>query len=676
MFKALPIIPLLSAIAAGVTALFFVAGRRNGRWAAAPALIASGINVVLAVAAFFALRAEGPVHASAPWVSIGEFTINVGYLLDPLTVTMLFVVTVVSFLVQLYSVGYMAEDDGFARYFTYMSLFAAAMLGLVIADNLLMVYVFWELVGVCSYLLIGFWYRNRAPANAAKKAFIVTRFGDMGLLLGIILLSQAAGTFDIPAIQAMVQAGSLKAVFLSGAVFTTAVPLLIFFGAAGKSAQFPLHVWLPDAMEGPTPVSALIHAATMVAAGVFLVARVFFLFEAAPVAREVVAWIGGLTALMAATIAIVQVDIKRVLAYSTISQLGYMMLGLALGGVSVGIFHLGTHAFFKALLFLAAGSVICSCHHVQDMRQMGGLHSRMKVTSWTTILGALALAGVFPLAGFWSKDEILLAAVSQPVLFAIGLFVAGLTAFYMTRLWFLTFAGEARSEHAAHAHESPSVMVVPLVVLAIFAAVAGTVNLPGVDSLTHFLTPNVESGFSLAVALSSLAVALCGVGIGVALYRNSPAADPVTKLPKALYAFLENKWYIDAFYERGVARVSIAWAGLVAWTDRNVVDNGVNVTAWACAKLGSLFRKATSGQPQLYVAVLALAAVLAALAYGALGEIAYPPDSSGGRGLGSREQGAGFRVRPAANRKPQTAGGAPLTANRQTQTAGGSQEAQ
>jgi NADH-quinone oxidoreductase subunit L len=323
---------------------------------------------------------------------------------------------------------------------------------------------------------------------------------------------------------------------------------------------------------------------------------------------------------MAATIAVVQVDVKRVLAYSTISQLGYMMLGLGLGGVSVGIFHLGTHAFFKALLFLAAGSVIHSLHHVQDMRQMGGLHSRMKITSWTTIVGALALAGVFPLAGFWSKDEILLAATSHPVLFAVGLFVAGLTAFYMTRLWFMTFGGEPRSEQASQAHESPLVMAVPLIVLAVFAAIGGAVNLPGLNTLTHFLSPTKEpEAFSVVLACSGLAVALAGILIGVVLYRKSPAVDPVTRLPKPLYTFLEHKWYIDDFYEQGVARVSIAWAGIIAWTDRNIVDNGVNVTAWVCSKLGGLMRRATSGQPQFYVAVFALAAVLAAVLYGLTG---------------------------------------------------------
>jgi NADH-quinone oxidoreductase subunit L len=376
-------------------------------------------------------------------------------------------------------------------------------------------------------------------------------------------------------------------------------------------------------MEGPTPVSALIHAATMVAAGVYLVARLFFLFEASPVALEVVGIVGGLTALMAATIAVVQNDIKRVLAYSTISQLGYMMLGLALGGVSVGIFHLGTHAFFKALLFLCAGSVIHSLHHVQDMREMGGLHGRMKITSWATIFGSLALAGIFPFAGFWSKDEILAAATKQPILFGVALFVAGLTAFYMTRLWYMTFSGSPRSEQAEHAHESPKVMSWPLVVLAAFALLIGFVGFPWLGNpFHHFLTPGGESeAFSFVLAGSGLAVALGGIVLGAMLYGKNPAVDPVTKLPKPLYAFLENKWYIDDFYEKGVARVSIAWSGMVAWTDRNVVDNLTNIAAWTLSGLGGQLRKAATGQPQFYVAVFALAAVAAAVIYGLTGTV-------------------------------------------------------
>ncbi|MEJ5171678.1 MAG: NADH-quinone oxidoreductase subunit L, partial [Fimbriimonadales bacterium] len=561
------------------------------------------------------------------WLAIGGFRVPVGFLLDGLSAAMLLVVATVALLVQIFSVGYMEGDDGFARFFTYLGLFASAMLGLVLADNLLLVYICWELVGICSYLLIGFWYRNRAPANAAKKAFIVTRFGDLGLLLAIVLLWHSAHTFEIAALEKIVQSGNLKPILLSAAAFTNLVPLLVFLGAVGKSAQFPLHVWLPDAMEGPTPVSALIHAATMVAAGVFLVARLFFLFRAAPTALDTVAWIGGFTALMAATIALVQTDIKKVLAYSTISQLGYMMLGLALGGITVGMFHLTTHAFFKALLFLAAGSVIHACHHEQNLLNMGGLHRRMPVTSWTTIVGALALAGVFPLAGFWSKEEILASALQRPVLFGVALTVAAMTAFYMTRLWFLAFAGEARTEASAHARESSAWMVVPLALLAVAAAAGGALNLPGSHFLLGLLEPGRQAhGMSIPVAVAGTVAALAGIALGASLYRRDPAADAVTRMPRALYSFLENKWYIDDFYERGVARAAVAWGAMVAWFDRNVVDNLVNLAAWICALFGRLLGSFTNGQPQFYAAVLALMAVVAAAlvglaATGALGGI-------------------------------------------------------
>ncbi|MCX7799576.1 MAG: NADH-quinone oxidoreductase subunit L [Fimbriimonadales bacterium] len=620
-------IPLLPALAAALTAVLFVLRRDNGRLAAMPVIVATGASLALSVAAFQSVARFGAQIGQIEWLRIGDFSASVGFLLDGLSALMLLVVASVALLVQVFSVGYMEGDDGFARFFAYLGLFASAMLGLVLADNLLMVYICWELVGICSYLLIGFWYRNRAPANAAKKAFIVTRFGDLGLLLGIILLWSSAHTFEIAALEKLVQTDNLKPVLLSAGAFFTVVPLLVFLGAVGKSAQFPLHVWLPDAMEGPTPVSALIHAATMVAAGVFLVARLFFLFHASPTALQTVAWIGGFTAFLAATIALVQVDIKKVLAYSTISQLGYMMLGLALGGIAVGMFHLSTHAFFKALLFLAAGSVIHACHHEQCLLRMGGLHRRMPLTSWTTLAGALALAGVFPFAGFWSKDEILASALRSPALFALALAVAGMTAFYMTRLWFLAFAGEPRSEHASHARESSAWMGVPLVLLALAALAGGAINLPGSSSLTALLEPDRQAhGFAWPVAVGGLAVALAGIAVGVRLYGRDPARDAVTRLPKGLYRFLSNKWYIDDFYERGVARAAVAWGAMVAWFDRNVVDNLVNLAAWICALVGRALGSFTNGQPQFYAAVLALMAVIAAAlvglaATGALGGI-------------------------------------------------------
>ncbi len=613
MFTAIGILPALPALAALLTAILFLPRRSNGPVSAMLVVFASGANVVLSLMALQTLLTHGPAHMATTWIQIGSFSINTGAILDPLSATMMIVVSSVSFLVILYSMGYMQDDPGFARYFVFMGMFVAAMMGLVIADNLMLIYIFWELVGICSYLLIGFWFRKPSAANAAKKAFIVTRFGDLGLLLGIVFLGTAAKTFDLAAIRQLIESGTLQPLFWALPTFLTTVAILIFIGAAGKSAQFPLHVWLPDAMEGPTPVSALIHAATMVAAGVFLVARLYFLYEASPVALNVVAIVGGFTALMAATIALVQYDIKRVLAYSTISQLGYMMLGLGLGGVTVSIFHLGTHAFFKALLFLTAGSVIHATHETQDMRHLGGLHRKMPITSITTLIGALALAGIFPLSGFWSKDEILLNSMHKsPVLFGVGVLVAGLTAFYMFRLWFMTFGGTARTQNAEHAHESPAIMTLPLIILAILAVIAGAINLPGRETLAEFLTPShTPPAFSIAVAAGSLAIALLGIGVAIGMYRRYTDADPVRKLPAPVYSLFANKWWWDDLYERGVARVSLLFAGIVAWVDRNVVDGMVNLTAAICGTLGSIFRLATSGQPQFYIAIIVLGAVAA-----------------------------------------------------------------
>ncbi|MEP0765628.1 MAG: NADH-quinone oxidoreductase subunit L [Fimbriimonadia bacterium] len=612
------LIPLLPLAGAFVTALFFVTRRDNGTLAAMPVLLTTLTSVVLSCFTLGGLLHDGPSGEMQAWLAVGDFQLTVGYTIDALSVTMVLVVTFVAFLVQMFSIGYMRGDDGFARYFTYMGLFAAAMLGLVLADNLWLIYVCWELVGICSYLLIGFWYRNPAPANAAKKAFIVTRFGDLGLLGSVILLGGAAGTFELGALQERIAAGPIGVGWLAGGDFLTLCALLLFFGAMGKSAQFPLHVWLPDAMEGPTPVSALIHAATMVAAGVFLVARTYFLFAAAPGALDVVAWVGVITAVMGATIALVQYDIKRVMAYSTISQLGYMMLGLAVGGVTVGIFHLGTHAFFKALLFLTAGSVIHALHHRQDLREMGGLHSRMRITSFTCLVGALALAGIPPLSGFWSKDEILASALHASTLFyALGAAVAALTAFYMFRMWCLAFLGEPRTPAAEHARESPWVMTIPLTVLALVAIVVGAVNLPfgaWAHALMRFLEPGTTPHpFSSSAALPALALSLLGLVVGVVLYSRAPARDPVTRLPSPVYQFLVRKWYVDDFYERGVARVAVAWGVAVAWFDKYVVNGLVDFTAWLCGVGGGLLRLATSGQPQFYVAVLVLFAVLLAV---------------------------------------------------------------
>lgn len=602
--------PLWCVAGSVVTALLFVP-RRSTHWLSAlPTIFAVAWSTILAFSVWS--RYAGGLHVQTKWLVVGDWSISVGAHLDGLSALMMVIVSTVSLAVQVYSVGYMAGDPGIARYFAVMALFTAAMLGLVIADNLLLLYMSWELVGLCSYLLIGFWYRKPEAANAAKKAFVVTRFGDVGFLLGIILLSYATGTWQIAEIEQQVASGTLTPLFGSLPTFATVVSLLLFCGAVGKSAQFPLHIWLPDAMEGPTPVSALIHAATMVAAGVFLVARMFFLFAIAPTAMQVVTLIGGFTAFMAATIALAQFDIKRILAYSTISQLGYMMMALGQGDRVAAMFHLGTHAYFKSLLFLTAGSVIHATH-TQDIREMGGLYPKMKITATTALVGALALAGIFPLSGFWSKDEILLAAWrgNHPFALTMGALTALLTAFYMTRLWVLTFLGEPRSEHAQHAHEAPAVMSIPLVLLAIAAAVGGA----GANATRTALDyPGGHADISIPFAVSATIVAIVGILVGYRMYRSAREEEPLQqKLPPPLYTLLERKWFVDDFFTFVVARLVLLLAGAIAWIDRHVVDGMVNAVAWLTGATGARLRWLTNGQAQFYVLVLVIS-ILATVA--------------------------------------------------------------
>jgi len=614
------LIPLLPLAAFAVIGLLCL---RPPREKAAPYLLILALAASLGLS-LFALRQippgsghEGLVYR---WMVVGDLQFELGVLIDPLSGLMLAVVCLVSLLIQIYSIGYMKGEVGYGRYFAYMSLFTCSMLGLVAANNLLLTYFFWELVGLCSYLLIGFWYRRPAAASAAKKAFVVTRFGDVGLLIGILLVAQRAGTFNYLQLQwEVLPAGVL------GAGVTTAAALLIFSGAVGKSAQFPLHVWLPDAMEGPTPVSALIHAATMVAAGVFLVARTYFLFAAAPAALLVVAIIGALTALMAAAIAIGQDDIKRILAYSTISQLGYMMLALGVGGYVAGLFHLTTHAFFKALLFLCAGSVIHAVH-TNNIAQMGGLHSRMRLTSITCLAGALALAGIFPFAGFWSKDEILAAVFHSTlpghyVLYGVALAVVFLTAFYMFRLWFLTFAGSPRTDVAKHAHESPAVMTGPLLILGLLAVVGGALLLrfpPAAVGLSTFLAPNAaaeggSSAVKYGLIAASLLVALAGIGVAWRGHRRQALhAESLARSLPGLYESFRRRLYIDDAYEFFVLRILLVGSRLAAWFDRHVVNGMVDGVAWLTGRMGVGLRRVQTGQAQFYVIVI-LFAVLAAL---------------------------------------------------------------
>ncbi|MCL0094589.1 NADH-quinone oxidoreductase subunit L [Dehalococcoidales bacterium] len=541
------------------------------------------------------------------WVVIeGEITIHLGLIVDSLTVVMLIVITVVSLMVQIYSLGYMRGDPGYHRYFAFMSLFTASMLGLVMADNLLLLFVFWELVGLCSYLLIGFWFHRPAAAAAAKKAFIITRLGDFGFLVAILALFLHTGTFDIAEINRLAITGAL-----AGATLTW-VAIGIFAGAVGKSAQFPLHTWLPDAMEGPTPVSALIHAATMVAAGVFLVARMYPLFVHAE-ALTIVAIIGGVTALFAATMGLVMTDIKRVLAYSTVSQLGYMMLGLGVGGVAIGIIHLFNHAFFKALLFLGAGSV----NHATgtfDIREMGGLRRVMPWTYITFVIASLSIAGIWPLSGFWSKEKILLYSLDQPILFCLAMLTAFLTAFYMFRVVFLTFGGEYRGggshHHVSQPHESPLVMVMPMVFLAILAVVSGWLDVTkhfsqflGYPGETHSFIYGFFGILAHPLSWASLIVAGLGILLAYAMYSAKwLSAERITTIFSPLHTLFSRKYWFDELYE-GVfvkkALVSGFFAGLEQF-DTYGVDGTVNRVANATIAGGRAIRRVHTGQLQLY----------------------------------------------------------------------------
>jgi NADH-quinone oxidoreductase subunit L len=540
------------------------------------------------------------------WVIIeGGITIHLGLIMDSLTAVMLIVVTVVSLMVQIYSQGYMHGDPGYHRYFAFMSLFTGSMLALVLADNLLFVYVFWEMVGLCSYLLIGFWFHRPAAANAAKKAFIVTRLGDFGFLAAILLLYSNFHTFDIAELHSLAITGALAGTTLTWAAIG------IFAGAVGKSAQFPLHTWLPDAMEGPTPVSALIHAATMVAAGVFLVARTFPLFSHSVEAVTTVAVIGGFTAIFAASMGLVMTDIKRVLAYSTISQLGYMMLGLGAGGIAIGIFHLFNHAFFKALLFLGAGSV----NHATgtfDMREMGGLRKVMPWTYATFVIASLSIAGIWPLSGFWSKDEILASALqNQPILFYLAMITVFMTAFYMFRVVFMTFGGEYRGGAEGHGkpHESLSVMVMPMVVLAILAVVSGFWNVTGQFGafMGHGETHSFAEGFFgiLGHSLPWISLILAGLGILLAYAMYSAkwlSAERIGGLFKPLYTLFYRKYWFDELYEKvlvGKVLVGGFFAGLQGF-DTYGVDGAVNGIASGAIATGKAIRKAHTGQLQLY----------------------------------------------------------------------------
>jgi NADH-quinone oxidoreductase subunit L len=590
------LIPALPLLAAGIGALL---KQRQRKFAATIAIGAMGLSLVLALAAFAHLLHEPQrLFFNFPWMQAGSDWVKLGWMLDPLTAIMLVMVTFVGLLIFIYSTAYMHHDENFTRFFCFLSLFAGAMLGLLIANSLLLLFMCWEVVGLTSYLLIGFWYERPAAAAAAKKAFITTRVGDLGLLLGMVWLYGQTGTllfYDGGA--GCMEQGPLS---LLTAKTLTGIALLIFCGAVGKSGQLPLHVWLPDAMEGPTPVSALIHAATMVAAGVYLVARVYPLMSMSTNALEVVAWVGALTAIFAALVAVAQDDIKRILAYSTVSQLGYMMLGIGVGGVSVGIFHLIAHAFFKALLFLGAGSVIHGLMGEQDIREMGGVRKWMPVTFATYAVGTLALCG-FPLffSGFWSKDAILHAAYGwniSRVPFYLGAIGALLTAFYMTRQVCYVFFGRKRkdpapdpiapSETAASdpheaAHESPAAMTVPLMILAGFAVLLGFIGTPAWPWLQAFLEMRhsgvdfgqlAENGL-LPLMLGSSLLVFAGLGLGWWIYgrrtiKHAADADALERLQPAVFHALRQGLYIDQLYAQTVLRLAWWIANVANWLER------------------------------------------------------------------------------------------------------------
>jgi len=669
----IPVLPLAAATLVGLGLISFNKATNSLRQLAAVFIVSVlGGSMVLSFALLWSqIHGHEPLTRTLEWASAGSFQLTMGYTIDHLTALMLVIVTTVAFLVMIYTDGYMAHDKGYVRFYAYLSLFSSSMLGLVVSPNLVQVYVFWELVGMCSYLLIGFWYDRKEAADACQKAFVANRVGDFGLLLGMLGLYWATGSFEFDVmgahLEAFVESGYLSAGL--AALFA----VLVFLGPVAKSAQFPLHVWLPDAMEGPTPISALIHAATMVAAGVFLIARMYPVFDGIPLVMNVIAWTGAFTAFLGATIAVTQNDIKKGLAYSTISQLGYMVMAMGIGAYSAGLFHLMTHAYFKAMLFLCSGSVIHGMEGVvghdpvlaQDMRLMGGLRKYMPITSLTFLIGTLAICGIPPFAGFWSKDEILGNAFqANPGLWAIGWLTAGLTAFYMFRMYFSTFEGEFRgnmtdirhqlkalagepmpafgpgamdvrelpaeaaheAEHGAHSHEpheSPLTMTLPLLLLAVPSTLVGLVGMPFDNYFEEFIHPAGETVAAvieeaeafewtefLVMAGSSVGIGLIGITVAVMMYlqgKIDPAA--IAKKIEPFYKLSLNKWYFDEIYERLFVQGSRRLARQVMEVDYRVVDGAVNLTGFFTLLSGEGLKYLENGRVQFY-ALIVFGAVL------------------------------------------------------------------
>lgn len=622
------------------------------------------ISFLLSIWAFINLVALDPekrflIDSLYTWISLGSLNVNVAFWLDPLSVVMILVITGVGGLIHIYSIGYMQEDEAYWRYFAFLNLFTFAMLLLVTADNLLLMFIGWEGVGFCSYALIGFWYRDHVNTRAGNKAFIVNRVGDVGFLLGIFLIywsldKAGHGTVTFREIETFVPL--IKDLEIWGIGVVTLATLFLFIGAMGKSAQIPLHVWLPDAMQGPTPVSALIHAATMVTAGVYMIARLNFLYSLAPSTLTVIATVGALTAFLSATVGLVQNDIKRVLAYSTVSQLGYMFLAMGAGAYSAGIFHLVTHAFFKACLFLSAGSVIQAMHHEQDMQKMGGLRWRLPYTHLTYLFAGIALAGIPPFAGFFSKDEILWKSFSHGLIFqwALGFAAAGLTAFYIFRQIFLVFYGSPRADPHTQSlvHESPQVMVLPLIILAFLSLIGGSLGVPevlgGSNRIEHWFEPVFGSSGGHETASVAMEILLMALSVGIGLFgitlayliylRKTLVADTFSSLAAGVpYRLLFQKYYIDELYQFTFVRGTLFFSRVGAWIDQYIIDFIVDGTAktttfiswfnglfdnyvvdWIVNKVADLtfgagdkFRKIQTGNINSYLYVVLGAVVLA-----------------------------------------------------------------
>ncbi len=656
MFEYVWLIPLFPAIGFMINGFF---GRRLGKkvvsWVGPSAI---GLSFLTSILIFFELIGRPSTErlfekVIFDWVVSGEFQTVIGYQIDPLSILMALVVSGVSFFIHIYSVGYMHDDPGYTRYFTYLNLFVFMMLNLVLANNFLLMFVGWEGVGLCSYLLIGFWYEKDSASNAGKKAFVVNRVGDFGFILGMFLLFTSLGEHGIWTLdftEVFANANKLDTATV------TAITILLFIGATGKSAQIPIYVWLPDAMEGPTPVSSLIHAATMVTAGVYMVARCNVLYSMAPIAMAIVAIVGVATAIFTASIGFCQTDIKKVLAYSTISQLGYMFLGVGVGAFSAGIFHLMTHAFFKGLLFLGAGSVMHALSGELDMRKMGALRTKIPITFWTFFIATLAIAGIPGLSGFFSKDEILWQAFSSShghfLLWLVAAVAAGMTAFYMFRALFMTFFGQSRVDEqvAHHIHESPKIMTVPLMVLAGLSIIGGYIGVPhilgGANHIHEFLAPVLGGGGTPAKAHAgisiltqawasggeggghsaaleflmmgvSVVIALIGIGIAYLFYVKNPALPKMlAEKWKGLYTLVFNKYYVDELYEILFIK-SLKGLGVALWRgfDELVIDALVNGIACLIGWISGGLRKIQTGFVQNYAFSMVIGGVILVVYY-------------------------------------------------------------